>query len=170
MMNIHLLKKTFYKTLFPPKFGNEKIQNLYRFVSENDSNTEYWEVEGLLSDFICIIKDFKESDIQYFFERISLWNSYYLVIISDKFLEPHVRSSVKYDLGLIYAKIFLLYEDSDPYYLIDNLEIAITLYQSKIDKVTLIDLMHKTELLYYKKLITKQQYDYYLTFINSLNP
>lgn len=170
MMNIHLLKKTFYKTLFPPKFGNEKIQTLYHFVAENDSNTEHWEADGLLSDFICIIKDFEEGDIQYFFERISLWNSYYLVIISDKFLEPHVRSMVKYDLGLIYAKIFLLYDDSDSYYLIDNLEIAITMYQSKIDKATLIDLLHKIELLYYKKLITKQQYDYHLTFINSLNP
>jgi len=77
---------------------------------------------------------------------------------------------IKYDLGLIYAKIFLLYEDSDPYFMIDNLEIAITMYQSKIDKATLIDLMHKIELLYYKKLITKQQNDYHLTFINSLNP
>ncbi|WP_126654245.1 hypothetical protein [Chryseobacterium aureum] len=170
MMNIHLLKKTFYKTLFPPKFGNEKIQNLYHFVSQNDSNIEHWEVGGLLSEFIGIIKDFEESDIQYFFERITLWNSYYLVIISDKFLEPHVKSVIKYDLGKIYAKIFLLYEDSDPYFLIDNLEIAITMYQSKIDKATLIDVMHKIELLYYKKLITKQQYDYHITFINSLNP
>ena len=170
MMNIHLLKKTFYKTLFPPKFGNEKIQALYHFVAENDSNIEHWEVGGLLSEFIDIIKDFQESDIQYFFERISLWNSYYLVIISDKFLESHVRSVIKYDLGLIYAKIFLLYENTDSYYLIDNLEIAITMYQSKIDNATVIDLMHKIELLHYKKLITKQQHDYHLAFINSLKP
>ncbi|MGH1516225.1 hypothetical protein [Chryseobacterium sp. JK1] len=169
MMNIHLLKKTFYKTLFPPKFGNEKIQTLYHFVSQNDSNIGHWEIGGLLSDFISIIKDFTEADIQYFFERIRLWNSYYLVIISDKFLEPCVKANVKYDLGLIYTKIFLLYEDTDPYYLIDNLEIAIIMYSSKIDKATLIDLTHKIELMYYKKLITKQQYDHHLTFINSLS-
>ncbi|REC46512.1 hypothetical protein DRF67_14665 [Chryseobacterium pennipullorum] len=169
-MNIHLLKKTFYKTLFPPKFGNEKIQSLYHFISQNDGPVERWEADGLLAEFIRIIKGFEESDITYFFERISLWNSYYLVIISDKFLDSHVRASVSYDLGLIYAKVFLLYEDADPYYLIDNLEIAITMYHSKIDKATLIDLTHKIELLHYRKLITKQQYDYHLTFIKSLNP
>ena len=35
----------------------------------NDSNTEHWEVGGLLSDFICIIKDFEETDIQYFLKE-----------------------------------------------------------------------------------------------------
>ncbi|MGG5210421.1 hypothetical protein ACQWU4_15965 [Chryseobacterium sp. MIQD13] len=168
MMNIHLLKKTFYKTLFPPKFGNKKIQALYHFVSQNDSDTEYWTIDGQLQEFIAIIKDFDESDIQYFFERISMWNSYYLVIISDKFLDSHVKANIKYDLGKIYAKIFLLYEDSDPYFLIDNLEIAVTMYESKIDIATLIDLISKIELLHHKKLITRQQRNNNIQFINSL--
>ncbi|REC79046.1 hypothetical protein DRF60_07035 [Chryseobacterium elymi] len=168
MMNIHLLKKTFYKTLFPPKFGNEKIQALYHFVSQNDSDAENWTIDKQLREFIDIIKIFDGDDIQYFFERIGLWNSYYLVIISDKFLDSHVKTNVKYDLGKIYAKIFLLYEDSDPYFLIDNLEIAITMYDSKIDTATLIDLMSKIELLHHKKLITRQQRNYNIQFINRL--
>jgi len=168
MINIHLLKKTFYKTLFPPKFGNEKIQALYNFVSQNDSDAENWTMDKQLQEFIDIIKIFDGDDIQYFFERISLWNSYYLVIISDKFLDNHVKTNVKYDLGKIYAKIFLLYEDSDPYFLIDNLEIAVTMYDSKIDVATLIDLMSKIELLHHKKLITRQQRNYNIEFINSL--
>ncbi|HCA08409.1 MULTISPECIES: hypothetical protein [unclassified Chryseobacterium] len=168
MMNIHQLKKTFYKTLFPPKFGNKKIQSLYNFVSQNDSDTEYWTIDGQLQEFIGIIKSFDESDIQYFFERISLWNSYYLVIISDKFLDSHVRANIKYDLGKIYAKIFLLYEDSDPYFLIDNLEIAVTMYESKIDTATLIDLTSKIEFMHHKKLITRQQRNHNIHFINSL--
>ncbi|MBB6369437.1 hypothetical protein [Chryseobacterium shigense] len=168
MMNIRRLKKTFYKTLFPTKFGNKKIQALYNFVSQNDSDTEYWSIDGQLQEFIEIIKNFDESDIQYFFERIGLWNSYYLVIISDKFLDNHVKANVKYDLGKIYAKIFLLYEDYDPYFLIDNLEIAITMYESKIDIATLIDLISKIELLHHKKLITRQQRNHNIEFINSL--
>ncbi|KMQ63191.1 hypothetical protein ACM46_14770 [Chryseobacterium angstadtii] len=167
-MNIHLLKKTFYKTLFPPKFGNGKIQSLYNFVSQNDSDAENWSIDGQLQEFIGIIKSFDENDIQYFFERINLWNSYYLVIISDKFLDSHVKTNVKYDLGRIYAKIFLLYEDSDPYFLIDNLEIAVTMYDSKIDTATLIDLTSKIELLHHKKLITRQQRNYNIQFINNL--
>ncbi len=167
-MNIHLLKKTFYKTLFPPKFGNTKIQALYNFVSQNDSDAEYWTIDGQLQEFIEIIKIFDEADIQYFFERIALWNSYYLVIISDKFLDSHVKANIKYDLGKIYAKIFLLYEDSDPYFLIDNLEIAVTMYDSKIDMATLIDLASKIELLHHKKLITRQQRNHNIQFINSL--
>ena len=167
-MNIHLLKKTFYKTLFPPKFGNKKIQALYNFVSQNDSDAENWTMDKQLQEFIDIIKIFNGDDIQYFFERIGLWNSYYLVIISDKFLDIHVKTNVKYDLGKIYAKIFLLYEDSDPYFLIDNLEIAVTMYDSKIDVATLIDLISKIELLHHKKLITRQQRNYYIQFINSL--
>lgn len=168
MMNIHQLKKTFYKTLFPPKFGNKKIQSLYTFVSHNDRDTEYWSMDGQLQEFIGIIKSFDESDIQYFFERISLWNSYYLVIISDKFLDSHVKANVKYDLGKIYAKIFLLYEDSDPYFLIDNLEIAVTMYESNIDTATLIDLISKIEFMHHKKLITRQQRNYNIQFISSL--
>lgn len=166
MMNIHQLKKTFYKTLFPPNFGNEKIQTLYNFVSRNDRDVEYWTTDGPLLEFINIIKSFDESDIQYFFERIGLWNSYYLVIISDKFLNSHVKASVKYDLGKIYAKVFLLYEDSDPYFLIDNLEIAVTMYESEIDMATWIDLANKIEMLYHKKLIPAQQYQYNQDFIN----
>lgn len=169
MMNIHLLRKTFYKTLFPPNFGNKKIQSLYNFVSQNDSDAEYWTIDGQLNEFIGIIKNFEASDIQYFFERISLWNSYYLVIISDKFLDSHVKANVNYDLGKIYAKIFLLYEEADPYFLIDNLEIAVTMYDSKIDVATLIDLISKIEMLQHKKLITKQQRNYNIQFINSLN-
>lgn len=168
MMNIHQLKKTFYKTLFPPKFGNKKIQSLYNFVSQNDSDTEYWTIDAQLQEFIGIIKSFDQSDIQYFFERISLWNSYYLVIISDKFLDSHVKANIKYDLGKIYAKIFLLYEDSDPYFLIDNLEIAVTMYESKIDTATLIDLTSKIEFMHHKKLITRQQRNHNIHFINSL--
>ncbi|SHH48474.1 hypothetical protein SAMN05421866_2923 [Chryseobacterium oranimense] len=168
MMNIHLLKKTFYKTLFPPRFGNKKIQDLYNFVSQNDSDAEYWTIDGQLQEFIEIIKNFDGADIQYFFERIGLWNSYYLVIISDKFLDSHVKANIRYDLGNIYAKIFLLYEDSDPYFLIDNLEIAVTMYDSKIDIATLIDLISKIELLHHKKLITRQQRNHNIQFINSL--
>ncbi|WP_099766575.1 hypothetical protein [Chryseobacterium sp. 52] len=168
MMNIHLLKKTFYKTLFPPKFGNKRIQALYNFISENDSDAASWTIDGQLQEFISIIKSFDQNDIQYFFERIGLWNSYYLVIISDKFLDGHVKTNVKYDLGKIYAKIFLLYEDSDPYFLIDNLEIAVTMYESKIDVATLIDLTSKIELMHHKKLITRQQRNYNIQFINSL--
>lgn len=168
MMNIHLLKKTFYKTLFPPKFGNKKIQSLYNFVSQNDSDTKYWTIDGQLQEFIGIIKSFDENDIQYFFERISLWNSYYLVIISDKFLHSHVKANIKYDLGKIYAKIFLLYENSDPYFLIDNLEIAVTMYESKIDTATLIDLSSKIELMHHKKQITRQQRNHNIQFINTL--
>lgn len=168
MMNIHLLKKTFYKTLFPPKFGNKKIQSLYNFVSQNDSGTEYWTIDKQLQEFIGIIKSFDGDDIQYFFERIGLWNSYYLVIISDKFLDSHVKANIKYDLGKIYAKIFLLYEDSDPYFLIDNLEIAVTMYESKIDAATLVDIINKIEFMHHKKLITRQQRNHNIHFINRL--
>nr|WP_315033536.1 hypothetical protein [uncultured Chryseobacterium sp.] len=170
MMNFHLLKKTFYKTLFPPKFGNEKIQSLYHFISQNDNDIANWEMNGLLAEFILIIKNFDKDDIEFFFEKINLWNSYYLVIISDKFLHNEVKANIKYDIGKVYARIFLHYESLDPYYLVDNLEIAIAMYQSELDLETVIDLSNKIKLLYYKRLITKQQYDYNLTFINNLNP
>jgi hypothetical protein len=168
MMNIHQLKKTFYKTLFPPKFENKKIQALYNFVSQNENKVEHWEIDGLLSQFINIIKNYNESDIQHFFNTINLWNSYYLVIISDKFLDPLVKANVTYDFGNIYAKIFLAYENLDSYFLIDNLEIAVTMYDSKLDKDTLVNVKHKIKLLYEKKLITRQQFDYNMTFINNL--
>jgi len=168
MINIHLIRKNFYKRLFPPKFGNERVQTLYNFISQNDSNFEHWELGGLLTDFINIIKHYDEKDTQHFFDKINLWNSYYLVILSDKFLDNRVKSNVTYDFGNIYAKIFLLYENFDSYFLIDNLEIAITMYSSKLELTTLIDLIAKIDLLYRKKLITKQQFEYNLSFINNL--
>lgn len=168
MININLIRKNFYKRLFPPKFENERVQALYNFVSKNDNNFEHWELDGLLTDFINIIKIYDEKDTQHFFDTINLWNSYYLVIISDKFLDNRVKSNVTYDFGNIYAKIFLLYENFDSYFLIDSLEIAITMYNSKLDMITLIDLIGKINLLHHKKLITKQQYNYNIEFINRL--
>lgn len=168
MINIRLIREKFYKRLFPPKFGNERIQTLYNFISKNDNNFEHWEIGGLLTDFINIIKIYNEKDTQHFFDKINLWNSYYLVIISDKFLDSRVKSNITYDFGNIYAKIFLLYENFDSYFLIDNLEIAITMYNSKLELDTLIDLISKINLLHHKKLITKQQYNYNIAFINRL--
>ncbi|SHK21415.1 hypothetical protein [Chryseobacterium polytrichastri] len=168
MINIHLIRKNFYKRLFPPKFGNKRVQTLYNFISKNDNNFEHWELGGLLTDFINIIKIYDEKDTQDFFDKINLWNSYYLVIISDKFLDNRVKSNVTYDFGNIYAKIFLSYENFDSYFLIDNLEIAITMYNSKLELTTLIDLISKINLLHHKKLITKQQHNYNIAFINRL--
>lgn len=168
MINLHVIRKNFYKRLFPPKFGNERIQALYNFISKNDSNIDHWELDGLLTDFINIIKIYDEKDTKHFFDTINLWNSYYLVIISDKFLDNRVKSNVTYDFGTIYTKIFLSYENLDSYFLIDNLEIAITMYNSKLELSTVNDLITKIDLLHDKKLITKQQYNYNIAFINRL--
>lgn len=168
-MNIKSLKKHFYKTLFPPRFDSKKVEELHQFISENDSITDYWEVGGLLSEFINIIKHFNEEDIQCFFKTIDSWDSYHLVMIADKLMESHVKTSVNYDLGKIYFKIFLSYEKFDSYYLLDNLEMIFTMYQSKLDIETQISIASKIKFLYQHKQINKQQFESNLLFINNLN-
>lgn len=168
-MNIKSLKKQFYRTLFPPRFDNEKVKALYKFISENDSTTDFWEMGGLLSQFIDIIKDFNEEDIQYFFKTIDLWDGYHLVIIADKLMENMVKTNVNYDLGKIYFMIFLSYEKLDSYYLLDNLELIFKMYHSKLDIETLISIASKIKFLYQNKQITRQQFDHNLSFINNLN-
>ena len=168
-MNIKSLKKQFYRTLFPPRFENEKVKNLYEFISKNDSTTDFWEMGGLLSQFINIIKHFDEQAIQYFFKTIHLWDGYHLVIIADKLMENMVKENVNYDLGKIYFKIFLSYEKLDSYYLLDNLELIFKMYHSKLDIETLISIASKIKFLYQHKQITRQQFDHNLSFINNLN-
>ncbi|MBK1895830.1 hypothetical protein [Chryseobacterium paridis] len=168
-MDIKTLRKQFYKTLFPPRFDNARVKRLYKFISENDSTTDFWEMGGLLSKFIDIIKDFNEDDIQYFFTTIHLWDGYHLVIIADKLMENTVRANVNYDLGKIYFKIFLSYEKLDSYYLLDNLELIFKMYHSKLDIETWISIASKIKFLYQNKQITRQQFDQSLSFINNLN-
>lgn len=168
-MNIKSLKKQFYRTLFPPRFDNEKVKMLHEFISENDSTTDFWEMGGLLSQFINIIKDFHEEDIQYFFKTIQLWDGYHLVMIADKLMENTVKTNVNYDLGKIYFKIFLSYEKLDSYYLLDNLELIFKMYHSKLDIETLISIASKIKFLYQNKQITRQQFDHNLSFINNVN-
>ncbi|ASK32565.1 hypothetical protein CEY12_21845 [Chryseobacterium sp. T16E-39] len=168
-MNIKSLKKQFYRTLFPPRFENEKVKKLYEFISENDSTTDFWEMGGLLSQFIRIIEDFNEDDIQYFFQTIHLWDGYHLVIIADKLMEKKVKENVNYDLGKIYFKIFLSYEKLDSYYLLDNLELIFKMYHSKLDMETLISIASKIKFLYQNKQITRQQFDQNMSYINNLN-
>lgn len=167
-MNFGSLGKSVHQAFFPIKFKNEKIENLHTFISQNDSNTESWYIGGLLSDFIDIIKNFNREDIQYFFETIHLWDSYHLVVIADKLLDNNVKAIVKYDFGIVYCKIFCLYEKLDSYFLIDNLEIAVNRYQSKPNLTMLIDLTAKIQLLFQNKQITKQQLEYNISFINTL--
>lgn len=162
------IERKVYRVLFPRKFKNEKIQLLHDFVSKNDVNIEYWYPEGLLGNFIGIIKDFTPEDISYFFETINLWDSYHMVVIADKLLDNHVKESVKYDFGTVYCRIFCQYEKFDSYYLIDNLEIAINTYNSKPDIILLIDLTAKVQLLYNHQRIGKQQFDYTLLLIKKL--
>ncbi|WP_172277616.1 hypothetical protein [Chryseobacterium sp. LAM-KRS1] len=168
-MNIQSLKKQFYKTLFPPRFENERVKKLHDFICENDSTTDFWEMGGLLSIFINIIKDFNEDDIEYFFETIHLWDGYHLVIIADKLMENTVKANVNYDLGKIYFKIFLSYEKLDSYYLLDNLELIFKMYRSKLDIETLISISSKIKYLYQNKQITRQQFDHNLSYLNTLN-
>ncbi|MBT2623422.1 MULTISPECIES: hypothetical protein [Chryseobacterium] len=168
-MNIKSLKKQFYQVLFPPRFDNKNVKKLYQFISENDSTTDFWEMGGLLSQFIDIIKDFDELDIQYFFKTIHLWDGYHLVMIADKLMENTVRTNVNYDLGKIYFKIFLSYEKLDSYYLLDNLELIFKMYHSKLDMETLISIASKIKFLYMNKQITRQQFDHNLSFINNVN-
>lgn len=167
-MNLQSIGKSVHQAFFPVKFKNEKIENLHTFISQNDSNTEYWYVGGLLSDFMDIIKNFNREDIQYFFQSIHLWDSYHLVVIADKLLDNNVKSIVKYDFGIVYCKIFCLYEKFDSYFLIDNLEIAINMYASKPNLAMLIDLTTKVQLLFQNKQINKQQFEYNLSFISKL--
>lgn len=167
-LNLGSIRKSVRKAFFSPKFKNKKVEELQQLVSQNDSNIEYWYLGGLLSDFINIIKNFNEKDVEYFFETIHLWNSYHLVVIADKLLENNVKANVKYDFGIVYCKIFCLYEKFDSYFLIDNLEIAVTMYDSKLDVNILLDLTTKVQLLFEHKQISKQQFDYNLSFINKL--
>mgnify|MGYP000851689155 CR=1 FL=1 len=167
-LNLEEIGKSVHRVLFSQKFENEKVERLHDFVSENDSNTEYWHIGGLLSDFIEIIKNFHKEDVEYFFKTIHFWDSYHLVVIADKLLDSNVKASVKYDFGIVYCKIFCLYEKFDSYYLVDNIEIAITMYNSKLDLDILIDLTAKLHLLHHNKQISKQQFDYNLSLINTL--
>lgn len=167
-LSLEEIGKSVHRVLFSQKFENEKVEKLYDFVSQNDSNTEYWHIGGLLSDFIEIIKNFNREDVEYFFETMHFWDSYHLVVIADKLLDSNVKASVKYDFGTVYCKIFYLYEKFDSYFLIDNLEIAVKMYDSKLDLNTLIDLTAKLHILFQNKQISKQQFDYNLSFINTL--
>lgn len=164
-MSLQSIRKSVHQAFFPVRFENEKIENLHEFISQNDSDIEYWSMEGLLLEFIRIIKNFNEKDIQYFFETIHLWDSYHLVIIADKLLDTNVRANVKYDFGILYCKIFCLYEKFDSYYLIDNLEIAVNMYNSKPDLPILVDLTGKINFLFQNKQITQQQFQHSLLFI-----
>jgi hypothetical protein len=168
-MNIHRLKKSLYIALFPLRFDSEKVKKLNQFISKNDSDTDTWKIGGLLSEFVDIIKDFTKDDIQCFFKTIKSWDSYHLVMIADKLLDGDVKSRVKYDLGMIYFKIFLSYEKFDSYYLLDNLELIFSMYNSKLDIETLISIASKIKLLYQNNLISKQQYESNMLFINNLN-
>lgn len=167
-MNLQAIQQSVHRAFFPVKFKNEKIKNLHDFIAQNDQDAEHWQLDDLLGDFINIIKNFNWEDIQYFFKNIKLWNSYHLVIIADKLLDNNVKASVKFDIGFVYCKIFCLYERLDSYYLIDNLEIAVTMYNSKLDLNIIIDLTAKVRLLHQNQQITKQQLDYNLSFINKL--
>lgn len=167
-MSIQSIRRSVHHALFPLKFENKKIEALQHFIAQNESNTEYWYTGGLLNEFVNIIKNFDQNDIQDFFNNIHLWDSYHLVIIADKLLDNNVKSSVKCDLGQVYCRIFCKYEMFDPYYLIDNLEIAVTMYHSKLDINILVDLTAKLQLLFQSKQITRQQFEYNLSFINKL--
>lgn len=167
-LNLESIRKSVRSALFSQKFENEKLENLHKLVSENDSNIEYWYLGGLLSDFIDIIKNFNQNDVEYFFKTIHYWDSYHLVVIADKLLDSNVKASVKYDFGIVYCKIFCMYEKFDSYFLIDNLEIAVKMYDSKLDLTILIDLTTKIQLLFQNEHINKQQFDYNLSFINTL--
>ncbi|WP_131701458.1 hypothetical protein [Chryseobacterium sp. FH2] len=165
-MNLQSIKKSVHKAFFPIKFKNQKVEELYNFISQNDSDIEYWKNTDLLDEFINIIKDFNQHDVRYFFRTIKWWNSYHLVIIADKLLDNNVKSSVKYDFGFVYCKIFCLYEKFDSYFLIDNLEIAVNMYNSGLDLNILADLTAKVNFLFQHKQITQQQFQHSLSFIN----
>jgi len=167
-MNFRSLSRSVHQVFFPSKFTNKKIENLHTFISQNDSHSESWYIGGLLSDFIEIIKNFNKEDIRYFFQTIHLWDSYHLVIIADKLLDNNVKAIVKYDFGIVYCKIFCLYEKMDSYFLIDNLEIAVNKYESTLNWPLLIDLTTKIQSLYQNKQITKQQFVYNISFLNTL--
>jgi len=167
-MSLKSIRRSVHQAFFPKNFENKKIENLHRFVSQNDSNTEHWLIGGLLSDFINIIKDFNPDDVQYFFKNFHLWDSYHLVIIADKLLDNDVKINVQFDFGFVYCKIFCLYERLDSYFLIDSLEIAVNMYDSKLNLNLLVDLTTKIHVLFQNKQISKQQFDYNLSFINKL--
>lgn len=168
-MNIHRLKKSLYTALFPIQFDRKKVKQLNQFISKNDSDTDTWEIGGLLSEFIDIIKDFNKDDVQCFLKTMRSWDSYHLVMIADKLLDSEVKLRVNYDLGMIYFKIFLSYEKFDSYYLLDNLELIFSMYDSKLDIETLIGIASKIKLLYQNNHISKQQYESNMLFINNLN-
>lgn len=167
-MNLQTIRKSVHQAFFPIKFENKNVEILQKFISENDNDTEHWQLDDLLGDFINIIKNFNWEDIQYFFKNINLWDSYHLVIIADKLLDNNVKASVKFDIGFVYCKIFCLYEKFDSYYLIDNLDIAVNMYNSKLDLNIIIDLTTKIHFLHQNKQITKQQLDYNISFINKI--
>ncbi len=167
-LNIESIRQSVRRKFFKPVFDNDKIEKLHHLVSGNDSNTDYWYIGGLLSDFINVIKTFQPEDIRYFFDTIHKWDSYHLVVIADKLLDSDVKANVKYDFGMVYGKIFCLYEKFDPYFLIDNLEIAFTMYNTRPDMDILTDLKAKMHLLFRYKQINRQQFEYNLSLINQL--
>ncbi|WP_292009775.1 hypothetical protein [Chryseobacterium sp.] len=168
-MKIKSLKNSFYNTLIlhHPSFNNENVERLYNFIVDKNNNIRDWN-EEYLSEFTRILKNFKPDDIQYFFENINQWDSYYLVIIADKILNSNVKAQINYDLGRLYCKIFCSYEKFDSYYLIDNLEFAISMYHSKLNLSALTDLNNKIELLYQNDSIKSQQYQSSLDLLKKL--
>ncbi|MCW3161070.1 hypothetical protein [Chryseobacterium oryctis] len=167
-LSLKSISKSVNNTFFPLKFENEKIEKLHQFVSKNDGDAEHWELSNILGEFINILKDFNQDDFRYFFKTVKFWNSYHLVIIADKFLDNNVKASIQHDLGAAYCKIFCVYEKFDPYFLIDSLEIAVEMYNSKLDLNILVDLTIKLQMLFKNKQITKQQFEHNIQFINKL--
>jgi len=163
--SLKLIRKSVRKAFFKVKFDHENVDRLHTFISKNGREIKYASIDGLLMEFIKIIKKFTEKDVQYFFDTIHLWNSYHLVIIADKLLDTNVRAHVKYDFGILYCKIFCLYEKFDSYYLIDNLEIAVNMYHSKLDVLLLEELTGKIQFLFQNRQITGQQLQHSLLFI-----
>ncbi|WP_419868171.1 hypothetical protein [Chryseobacterium sp. CT-SW4] len=166
-MNIKSLKNSFYNTLYPPQFSNKNVERLHSFITKNNGNKDNGKNNNVW-EFIHILKAFSDKDIQYFFDHINGWDSYYLVSIADKVLDTQVKANINYDLGAAYCKVFCSYEKFDSYYLIDNLEYAVTLYHSKPDLVTLINLTNKIQLLFQNDLIKSQQYRNSMTLIKKL--
>ena len=60
-MNLQSIRKSMHHAFFPVKFKNEKIEKLHDFISQNDRDAEYWQLNGLLGEFINIIKNFNQA-------------------------------------------------------------------------------------------------------------
>lgn len=167
-MNMKFLKFILKKIFFPPRFENEKVENLYNFILQNNCDIEYWDYSNLSSDFLKLIQAFDTNDFNYFFQTIHLWKNDDLAVIAEKILGDTIKSNINYDMGNVYANIFLFYENLDSYCLIDDLINIITIYNSKLELATLINLTNKIKLLFNNNLISKEQFEYNLSFINNL--